>query len=167
MRTSLVHCLVVTVVWFSAAAISAPTLAAQQHIVVQARDLKWMPAPPSLPPGAQVAVLEGDPTKSGPFTIRLRFPAGYRIPAHSHPTVERLTILSGNFVVTMGERDDPARTTSLTAGGFTVLPAGMVHHARANGATVVQLSSMGPFDIRYGNPAEDPRRRQTPQQQRP
>ena len=164
MRTSLVHGLLIATISVSAAGISAPTLAAQQYVVVQARDLKWMPAPPSLPPGAQVAVLEGDPMKSGPFTIRLRFPAGYRIPAHSHSAVERLTILSGNFMVTMGERDDPARTTTLTTGGFTVLPAGMVHHARANGATEVQLSSMGPFDIRYGNPADDPRRQQ---QQRP
>ena len=62
------------------------------------------PAPPVFIKGAQMSVLSGDPSQTGPFTIRLKTPAGYKIAAHSHPTAERVTVISGNFHFGMGDK---------------------------------------------------------------
>jgi hypothetical protein len=58
----------------------------EQHIVLTPGDLKWMDAPPGLPPEAKMAVLAGDSNKKGLFTVRPQTPAGYKIPPHTHPT---------------------------------------------------------------------------------
>src|SRR5215831_19535599 len=68
--------------------------------------LKWQDGPPSLPPGAKIAVLEGDPAKEGPFVFRVKVPDGYRIPPHTHPKPERVTVISGSFHLGMGEKFD-------------------------------------------------------------
>lgn len=122
--------------------------------------LHWMPAPPVLPKGAEVSVLSGDPTKPGPYTMRLKVPAGYKIPAHSHPTAERVTVISGNFHVGMGDKLDEAKTEALGSGGFVDLPADMNHYAFMSTPTIVQINSEGPFVIRYVNPADDPSKSQ-------
>lgn len=122
--------------------------------------LKWMPAPPALPKGAQLAVLSGDPHKAGPFTIRLKAPAGYKIPAHNHPTAERVTVISGNFHFGMGDKLDEAKAEKLGSGGFVDLPAKMNHYALTSTETVVQIDSEGPFAITYVNPADDPSKSQ-------
>lgn len=121
------------------------------------QDVTWGPAPPFLPPGAQAAILEGDPSQAGPFTIRLSMPDGYKIPAHNHPTIEHVTVLSGEFHLGMGDKLDTASGKTLPAGSFGYLPARMNHYAWANGATVVQVHGEGPFAIDYVNPADDPR----------
>ena len=122
--------------------------------------LKWMSAPPVLPKGAQISVLSGDPDKTGPFTIRLKTPAGYRIPAHSHPTAERVTIISGDFHFGMGDKLDEAKAEKLSSGSFVDLPANMNHYALTSTETVVQIDSEGPFAIKYVNPADDPSKSQ-------
>src|SRR5438874_1715687 len=71
--------------------------------------LKWQDGPPSLPPGAKFAVLEGDPTKSGPFVFRVKVPDGYKIPPHTHPRPERVTVVSGTFHLGMGESFDMSK----------------------------------------------------------
>lgn len=119
--------------------------------------LKWTDGPPSLPSGAKVAVLEGDPTKEGPFTMRLKVPGGYRIPPHTHPKTERLTVISGTFRLGMGDTFDTGKMMDLTAGTYGFWPAGMKHYAAAKGETVVQLHGIGPWQINYLNPADDPR----------
>jgi quercetin dioxygenase-like cupin family protein len=120
-----------------------------------AAELKWGPAPPDLPKGAEMAVVHGDPTKKGGFTLRLKLPAGYKVPPHWHTRDEQLTILSGTFILHMGDTmEAPANT--LTAGGFHFLPAKMHHAAEAKGETILQLDGMGPFDIHYLNPADNP-----------
>ena len=63
----------------------------------QAKTLKWMDGPPGLPDGSKFAVVTGDPTKEGKFVIRAKFPAGYAVPAHHHPTEERVAVLSGRL----------------------------------------------------------------------
>jgi mannose-6-phosphate isomerase-like protein (cupin superfamily) len=124
-------------------------------ISMNAADLKWGPAPPDLPPGAQLAVLHGDPTKKGVFTMRLKMPSGYKVPPHWHSRDEQLTILSGTFMLHMGDTmDAPADT--LTAGAFHFLPAKMHHGAETKGETILQIDGMGPFDIHYLNPADNP-----------
>jgi quercetin dioxygenase-like cupin family protein len=135
---------------------------AQDHKVhaTNAETLQWGPAPSVLPKGAQAAVLAGDPGKTGPFTVRLKMPSGYRIPAHQHPTDEAVTVLSGAFNFGTGDKLDEAKTQKLGPGGFVDLPANMNHFAFTSGETIVQINSMGPFVIKYVDPADDPSRTQ-------
>lgn len=136
---------------------SKPAPAAAEHIMMTPPDVKWMDAPPFLPAGAKMAVLEGDPSKPGQFTIRLQMPAGYKIPAHTHPTAEKITVISGNFNLGMGDKLDEAAGKAMPAGSFAIMPAGMKHFAWATDETVVQVHGAGPFQIKYVNSADDPR----------
>jgi quercetin dioxygenase-like cupin family protein len=120
-------------------------------------EIKWGPAPPALPPGAQAAVLAGDPGKEGVFVIRIKFPAGYRIPAHWHPTDELVTVLSGSCQVGMGDKFDAASLQTYPAGSFVTIAKEMRHYAQAKGPVVIQVTGMGPFVLTYVNPADDPR----------
>jgi quercetin dioxygenase-like cupin family protein len=121
---------------------------------------KWGPAPAVFPKGAEMAVLEGDPSAAGKiFTVRLRLPNGYVIPAHWHPTDESVTVIEGTFLVGLGDRYDPSKfAATLRPGGFITAKAHMNHFAMARGPTVVQVHAMGPFAMTYVNPADDPRR---------
>lgn len=116
-------------------------------------ELKWQEGPKSIPAGAKSALLEGDPSKEGPFVMRLKLPDGYKIPAHTHPKTERLTVISGTFNIEMG--DDHVK--KMPAGTFGYWAAGMKHVVWADGETVVQLHGVGPWQINYVNPADDPR----------
>jgi len=127
---------------------------------MRADQLQWEAAPSFLPKGAQFAVLSGDPSKSGPFTIRLKAPAGYKIPAHNHPTAERVTVISGDFHFGMGDKLDETKAERLGSGGFVDLPARMNHYAFMSTETIVQIDSEGPFAITYADPADDPSRSQ-------
>jgi hypothetical protein len=124
-------------------------------IFINSADLKWGPAPPDLPKGAQVAVLRGDPAKPEPFTIRLKAPSGYKIPPHWHSQDEELTILSGTLRLYMGD-SMKAGAHKLDSNAFHFLPGKMHHSAEFQGETVVQISGTGPFDIHYINPADNP-----------
>jgi mannose-6-phosphate isomerase-like protein (cupin superfamily) len=123
---------------------------------INVAELKWGDAPPDLPRGAQLAVLHGDPTQKVPFTMRLKVPTGYKLPPHWHTQDEQLTILSGTFVMHMGDTMD-APATILTAGAYHFLPAKAHHSAEARGETVIQIHGVGPFDIHYLNPADNPK----------
>jgi len=136
---------------------SASASAHAQHKFFSPSDLTWVDAPPGLPPGAKLAVLDGDPNKPGSFTIRLKTPAGYKIPPHTHPSAERVTMISGTAYVGMGDKFDEAAGKEMITGSFVVLPAGMSHYAWSNGEAVVQIHSEGPFKIKYVNAADDPR----------
>ncbi len=117
----------------------------------------WKDGPSSLPKGAQIAVLEGDPSKEGPFVFRVKVPDGYRVPPHTHPKTERVTIISGTFYLGMGDKPDERNTTSLPAGAYGFWEAGMTHFVWAKGETVIQFHGMGPWSIHYVNPQDDPR----------
>lgn len=121
--------------------------------------LKWQDGPPSLPPGAKVAVLEGDPSKPGPFVFRVKVPDGYKIPPHTHPKPERVTVISGTFNLGMGEKFDATKTQAMPAGTYGTWPAGMKHFVHTKGETVVQFHGGGPWAITYLDPADDPRAR--------
>jgi len=122
-----------------------------------APELKWGPAPAIFPAGAQMAVLQGNPGGTELFTVRLRMPSGYKIPPHTHPTDEHVTVISGTFLVGMGEKFDATKTMALKAGGFVTAPAGAAHFAVAQGPTIVQVHGAGPFAMTYVNPADTPR----------
>lgn len=146
---------------FTLTFVVAPAVAQSTHVLVPAGKVQWGPAPPFLPPGAEISVLEGNPGAKGPVTLRLRFPANYNIPAHWHSMTERVTVLSGTLQVGMGDKLDRSASQPLEAGGFVSLPSKMHHFAWTAVPTVVQISLEGPFDIFYINPADDPQKRQT------
>jgi quercetin dioxygenase-like cupin family protein len=136
---------------------NSKSAAVAEHKMFSPSEVKWMDGPPFLPPGVKLAVLEGDPGKAGPFTIRLQFSEGYKIPAHTHPTAERVTVISGTVYLGMGDKLDEAAGHEMVAGSFAVMPAGMKHFAYAKAEAVVQVHGTGPFAIKYVNPADDPR----------
>jgi quercetin dioxygenase-like cupin family protein len=137
---------------------AAPQAPAAQHVMVEPTGLTWQPGPPGLPPGAQVAVVSGDPTQAGPFVLRARVPAGYRVAPHWHPTTENLTILSGTVAMGMGTEFVEASMTQLPTGGFATMPAEARHYFLAKSAATFQVHGMGPFAITYVNPNDDPSR---------
>lgn len=120
-------------------------------------EFKWGPAPAVFPAGAQMAVLQGDPSGTGQFTVRLRFPDGYKIAPHTHPTDENVTVISGTFHVGMGKTFEKKGMMTLRSGGFVTAPKNEAHYASASGATVVQVHAMGPFAMTYVNPADMPK----------
>jgi quercetin dioxygenase-like cupin family protein len=119
--------------------------------------LSWMKGPAFLPAGAMMAVVSGDPSKPGPFTVELSFPNGYRIAPHSHPTAEKVTVKSGEFMYGMGDEMKASDMKTMKPGNSGEIPAGMHHYAEARGKTVVQVSSTGPFVVNYVHANDDPR----------
>lgn len=130
-----------------------------QHKMTLPKDLKW-DAVPSLPKGAQIAVIEGPMNQAAPFTVRLKFPANYRIPPHHHPAVERVTVLSGTFNMGVGEKFDQKSTHALPVGGVMIMQPKTPHFAWTKEETVVQIHGTGPWAVNYVNPADDPRKGQ-------
>ena len=131
-----------------------------KHIVVTPDEIKWGPGPPGLPPGAQLAVLRGDPSKAGaPFTMRAKLPDGYRVPPHWHPTDENVSVVQGTLMIGMGSKWDESAGKELPAGSFALMPKGARHFAWFKGETIIDIYGTGPFDIRYVNPSDDPRRK--------
>ena len=129
----------------------------EEHVFAPVDDIEYAAGPASLAEGAEYAVLEGDPGEEGMFVMRLRLPDGFEIRPHTHPNFERVTVISGTFNLGMGETFDPDAAHTLPAGSFTSMPPGMVHFAYAEGETVIQLTSIGPWEIDYINPEDDPR----------
>ena len=128
------------------------------YIMVTPSDLKWSDVA-SLPPGAKLAVIEGPMNEAVPITARIQLPANYKIPAHWHPGVERVTVLSGTFNYGMGDKLDPKKTTALGPGSVIVMQPKMNHFAWTKEETVIQLNVMGPWVITYVNSADDPRKK--------
>ena|SRR5688572_11191860 len=139
-----------------AAKAAAPAPAATHRVYAQG-EIKYGDPPPGLPKGAKVAVLQGDPSAAGVFTMRVMLPAGYRIPPHHHPADENITVLVGEIYMGVGETFDEDKAHSLGAGAFGTMPMGMRHYAFTKAETVFQLHGMGPWGITYVNPQDDPR----------
>lgn len=132
--------------------------------LVQAQNapaLKWGPAPPVFPRGAQMAVVRGDPSKAEMFTIDLSMPAGYRIPPHFHPTDEHVQVKKGTFMVGMGDAIDLKKTNAMAVGDSGTIKATMHHFAVARNAVTVEVTAMGPFAMTYVNAVDDPQHPKT------
>ena len=126
------------------------------HLVATPDTLKW--AEPAVLPGARLAVVQGDPSKEGLFVYRIKMPAGYKIPPHLHKASENVTVLSGVFFIGVGEKFDQGSGQELPAGGFVSIPPNHPHFAWAGAQeTMVQVHGVGPTDLRFVNPADDPR----------
>ena len=128
------------------------------HATVQADGLKWS-APAAYGKGAQIAVVKGDPTKEGMYVVRLKVPAGFQIPAHTHPNDENVTVLSGSFNIGTGDKLDEKKGSLIKVGGYSYVAKGMTHYAWFTEETVLQLHGMGPQGITYVNAADDPRKK--------
>jgi hypothetical protein len=138
-----------------AATRNAPAKLAEKAVMVNTTDMKWMAAPPIFPPGARMAVIQGDPN-GATYTVRLKAGDGYRIPAHWHPKAENVTVISGTFHVGLGDKLDESKGTMITPGGFASMPAHVHHYAWFTGETEVQVHGIGPFQLTYVNPADTP-----------
>ena len=123
----------------------------------QAGNLKWGPAPAVFPPGAKMAVVSGDPMASGQYVVQLSMPDNYRIAPHFHPTDEHVKVVSGTFLVGMGDTLDISKVKQLGVGDTVTAPATVHHYAATHGATVVEVSGMGPFQLTYVNPNDMPK----------
>jgi hypothetical protein len=149
---------VLTLSTFPTAAQTGHTHEDNGHVMQTLAEAKWGPAPPIVPPGAQIAVLEGNPMAGVPYSVRLKFPAHYSIPAHSHPTDENVTVISGTFYMAPGDKLDRSAGQPLGVGGFSHVPAKFNHFAYTkNEPVTIVLHGIGPVDFIYVNPADDPR----------
>lgn len=127
------------------------------HVMLNPDAFKWMSAPEGLPKGAKVAVLSGDPSQPGPFTLRVTFPPNYQIKPHWHPSAENLTVLDGEIFMGTSQMFDPAKGTPIGKGGFVSMPAKSVHFLYTKAAATIQVNAIGPFAITYVNKNDDPR----------
>ena len=132
------------------------------HVMMDAAQLKFVDGPPGLPPGAQIAVVDGDPAKAAAFSLRVKLPDGYVVAPHWHPTTENLLIISGSLMIGVGDKMDESSMHALGAGGYSKMPARTRHYVRTKGETIFQLYGTGPFVINYVNPKDDPRKKSTP-----
>jgi hypothetical protein len=122
--------------------------------------IQYGPAPSFVAPGAQLAVLEGNPmAASGDYTVRLKMPNGYRIAPHWHPKRENVTVISGTLEVGMGDHFTERGMLSFPAGSFAYLDPDMHHYVMARGEVVVQIHGMSPVQFNYVNPDDDPGRK--------
>jgi len=156
MNTKLVAVLVT--ILLSGLGVSASWAQMASHVMVGPADLKWADVP-SLPPGAKIAVIEGPLTEAAPFTFRLKFPADYKIPAHWHPAIEHVTVISGTFHMGTGDKLDTAATKPLAVGGVAIMQPKTAHFGWAKEETIVQVHGIGPWSVTYVNPADDPRKK--------
>src|SRR5437773_5910246 len=123
---------------------------------------KWGPAPPSFPPGAKLAVLQGDPGQSALFTVRLDMPAGYKLPPHFHPTDESVTVIQGTFLIGMGDKLDVAHASPLKPGAFVTAGAGRPHFWGGRGRAIAPMHGRGGLAPPPVKPAGDPPGKQAP-----
>lgn len=147
--------LVAVVALFGATVAAAPE--GDAPIMIAPADIQWSEGSPALPPGSKMFLLAGNPKEAGPFTLRVKLPADYKVPPHFHPDVETVTVLSGTFHAATGDSFDPAKCKAMPAGSFVALPGKTPHFVFTKEETVIQVNATGPWSLTYVNPADDPR----------
>ena len=140
------------------------TFTAAAFVIVspaQGKGLKWMDsAGAGLPAGAKMAVVKGDPSKAGDFTLRIKMPANYTVPPHNHPGEEVVRVMgAGTLSYGMGDKLDRANVGALTKGYHVIMAAGMNHYVFTTDPIELEVSGTGPFAITYADPADDPRKK--------
>jgi len=146
----------------SVAGAQEPKPSPPAHVMMTSAQMVWGAAPPALPMGAKMVVVSGDPGQAVPFTIRAKFPPGYKIAAHWHPTDEHVTVIAGVLSLGTGDAYDAKALHALPAGSFAIMPAEMRHFAYTKAGATIQVHGMGPFVLNYVNPADDPRNAAAP-----
>lgn len=138
---------------------SMPSVAAE-HPMQTDEAAQWGDAAPMLPAGAKIAVLSGDPGGDDLYTVGLKFPAHYAIPAHFHPKDGHLTVLRGTLFMGMGDKLDTRSGKALPMGSFAITPTGVNHYVYTKDEVIILLHGMGPVDFIYVDPADDPRNKE-------
>lgn len=144
-----------------ASVVSVAFAQAPAHKMVMANDLKWDDSP-ALGPGAKAAVLQGPLNEAVPFTVRIKFPANFKIAPHWHPAIEHVTVISGAFHMGMGEKFDEKGLHKLGVGDMMIMQPKTPHYAMTKEPTVVQVHGVGPWAVNYVNEADDPRKKTAP-----
>ena len=132
--------------------------AADNHVAVSPDQLSWKDGPPSLPKGAQFTVVAGDPSKEGLYVIRLKVPAGYKVPPHVHPFDENVTVPRARSTSGWARRLMTRKVKARRSAGSPRRRRAMQHYAWFTEDTIIQIHGMGPQGITYVNPADDPRK---------
>ena len=141
----------------SLAALALVMIAPRAHAQAKPAKLTWGPAPAVFSPGAKLAVVSGNPMAAGNYVVQLSMPSHYKIAPHFHPTDEHLKVVKGAFRVGMGDKMDESKTKKLAVGDTATAPAKVHHYAMTEGATIVEVSGVGPFQLTYVNPADMPK----------
>ena len=158
MNVKLLALLTALVVGCLGAAAGSAQMGGHAHVMVTPDDLKWTDIP-SLPPGAKIAVIEGPMTEAVPFTFRLKLPANYKIPAHWHPAIEHVTVISGGFSMGTGDKLDTSKSKELRAGSVAIMQPKTPHFGWTKEEAIVQVHGVGPWGVTYVNPEDDPRKK--------
>src|SRR5688572_15658712 len=128
---------------------------ASSHKMWMAKDLDWKDLPSI--PGAKIAILEGPMNEAVPFIARIKMPNNGKIPPHWHPAIEHVTVISGKFAMALGEKWDDKALHTLGPGDVMIMQPKTPHYAQAKSETVVQIHGVGPWQVNYVNPADDPK----------
>jgi quercetin dioxygenase-like cupin family protein len=141
-------------------ALSGSALAQDAMTMVKSDALTWKDNP-ALPKGGQVAILVGNPTKAGSVVVqRTKLPANYKIPPHTHPYAETVTLISGSLGFGVGEKFDTAKGEVVKPGALQAMPARHAHYLwTGNEEAIIQVQFVGPAAIDYVDPADDPRKK--------
>ena len=139
---------------------AAPAAAAANHKMWAVKDMEWKDLPSIK--GAKIALLEGPMNEEKPFTARIKMPAGGKIPPHTHPGIEHVTVISGQFAMGLGEKWDDKALHTMGAGDMMIMQPNTPHFAMSKGESVVQIHGMGPWKVVYVNPADDPSKQAAP-----
>ncbi len=145
--------LMVLVVGVTLSAVAVAQTAAPGVVALTPVDMKWALQGDLTAPGMEQLNLVGDAAKPGPYTLRLKFPKGFKIAPHTHPDFREVTILSGTFATGYGKKFDPADLKILPAGSFYTEPANVPHYIEIKEDVVLQVSGMGPSERRFVNPS--------------
>ncbi len=124
---------------------------------IRSEEIEWKSFP-AFPRAARLAVLVGDPTKAGPYVIRVKLPGGTRMMPHRHPEDRIYTVISGVFYIGLGEQFDEESLSAYSPGSVVVLPGGQAHfHWAKSGEYITQVMAIGPLGLAYIDPRDDPR----------
>ena len=124
---------------------------------IRSEDIQWKPFP-AFPPQARLAILVGDPSKPGPYVIRVKLPADTKMMPHKHPEDRIYTVISGVFYIGLGDVFDESKLTAFAPGSVVVLPGDQPHfHWAKSGEYITQVSAIGPLGLSYVDSANDPR----------
>ena len=120
-------------------------------------EIEWKPFA-AFPPPARLAIMVGEPTQPGPYTIRVKVPAGVKLMPHRHPEDRVYTVISGIFYIGLGERFDADKLNAYPPGSIVVLPGDTYHfHWAKSGEYVTQVTAIGPLGLDYMDAEDDPR----------
>jgi hypothetical protein len=128
-----------------------------EAVAVTPSEMKWEAQGGLTMPGMEQVNLVGDPSKPGPYTLRLKFPAGYKLAPHTHPDYREVTILSGTWYTGYGEKFDEAALKALPAGSFYTEPANVAHFVEVREPVTIQVKGTGPSGRVLVRPAGSPK----------